>query len=120
MDLAAVERFRSEMRPSSSRDFRLSSAPSIFRGGRLARRRLAHPYRHAALRPDPTSYCPTAIVKCTRYYGADRGVTRDNATYEDTVPDQIVKAREFIAARARVGERRAPARRNPRLSTATR
>ncbi|MGH3904249.1 MAG: ATP-binding protein [Pseudonocardiaceae bacterium] len=53
---------------------------------------------------NPTVTFPTAIVKCAQYYGTGRGDSRDIVTYEDTVPGQIVRARQFVADRVRLGE----------------
>ena len=53
---------------------------------------------------DPTAIFPTAIVKCTRYYGENRAAKRDSETFQGTVPAQIIAARQFVADRVRIGE----------------
>jgi transcriptional regulator with XRE-family HTH domain len=51
---------------------------------------------------DPLVACPTAIVKCAKYYGNDRTASREYLTIEGTVPTQITAARSFVADRVRI------------------
>ena len=104
-DIDALQRFRSQLREEVSVRYpaTLSAWEFLDRVGLWAEGRLT---RTGALlfARNPAVIFPTATVKCTRYYGTDRGDKREPANYEDTVPAQIVAARQFVADRVRRGE----------------
>lgn len=53
---------------------------------------------------NPTSYLPAAIVQCIRFHGTTMTAPLESTDIHGSVPELIVKARDFIAALARTGE----------------
>lgn len=53
---------------------------------------------------NPTTFVPSAVVQCARFNGTTRTAALESVNLRGTVPELIVKARDFIAAIARVGE----------------
>lgn len=104
-DIEALQRFRSELRKDTADRYPavLSAWEFLDRTGLRVDGWLT---RTGALlfAKNPTVAFPTAMVKCTQYYGTGRGDSRDIVTYEDTLADQIVAARQFVADRVRRGE----------------
>ncbi|MDQ3224525.1 MAG: hypothetical protein M3Q75_13815 [Gemmatimonadota bacterium] len=104
-DIEALQRFRSQLReevanryPATLSAWEFLDRIGIWVEGRLTCTGVL------LFAKNPSVIFPTATVKCTRYYGTDRGDKREPADYEDTVPAQIVTARQFVADRVRRGE----------------
>lgn len=104
-DIDALERFRADLREEVKNRYPLSltaweflARVGVWTDGRLS--------RTGALlfAKEPTGVCPTSMVKCTRYYAADRTRIRETETFEGTVPDQIIYARKFVADRVYRGD----------------
>ncbi|WP_073946763.1 tetratricopeptide repeat protein [Streptomyces kebangsaanensis] len=53
---------------------------------------------------EPTAVVATAIVQCARVYGTSIDDPKDKTDLRGTVPEQIERARDFIAAHTRTGE----------------
>ena len=104
-DIEALQRFRNELRSEVAARYpeALTAWEFLDRAGLRVEGKLT---RTGALlfARDPVTTCPTAMVKCTRYYHDDRAGRRDIETFDGTVPTQIVAARQFVADRVRVGE----------------
>ncbi|MFI6334290.1 tetratricopeptide repeat protein [Streptomyces sp. NPDC050535] len=105
VDVDALQRFRGELRIEIAAAYPavLSSWEFLERAGLCGEGRLT---RTGVLMfgKSPTVVCPTAMVKCVRYYGVDRGARRVIETYEGNTPEQIVAAREFVARHTRRDE----------------
>ncbi|MBB2948549.1 hypothetical protein FB565_008332 [Actinoplanes lutulentus] len=52
----------------------------------------------------PSAVLPAAIVQCTRFHGATKGVAVDKEDLHGSIPEQIVRAVEFVGALSRRGE----------------
>jgi Putative ATP-dependent DNA helicase recG C-terminal len=104
-DIESLERFRAELRREIQILYPRTITPWDFldRAGLRIEGQLT---RTGALlfAKDPGVVCSTAMVKCARYYGDDRAAVREVETFEGTVPEQIVAARQFVADRVRSGE----------------
>lgn len=104
-DVEALGRFRSQLRdevverfPAALTAWEFLDRAGLRSGGLLTR-------TGALLFADNLAETsPAAMVKCTQYHGPDRAAARDTATFTGTVPDQIIEARQFVAARVRAGE----------------
>ncbi|MGW1680910.1 tetratricopeptide repeat protein [Saccharopolyspora sp. NPDC002376] len=105
-DVEALQRFRGEVRREVAARYPAALSPWEFleRAGLWDGSGLT---RTGALMfgKVPLSVCSTAMVKCVRYFGQDRAAQREIETFEATVPEQIVAAREFVARHVRRGER---------------
>ncbi len=101
-DMEALERFRRGLRDEYAARFPKSLSPWDFldQAGLRAKGRLT---RTGALlfAKHPTVHCPSAQVKCARYFGTDRSAERDIETLDVTVPDQIESAHKFVQDRTR-------------------
>ena len=53
---------------------------------------------------NPTTVMPSAIVQCVRFYGTKKNDPLESIEIQDTVPETIVRARDFVANHARLGE----------------
>ena len=104
-DVDALQRFRAELRnevadryPPTLSPWEFLERANLWVAGRLT--------RTGALLfgKSPTAACSAAMVKCVRYHGVDRADRREIETFEGTVPDQIVAAREFVARHVQRGE----------------
>ncbi|MEV6013323.1 tetratricopeptide repeat protein [Streptomyces sp. NPDC051976] len=100
-----VNRFRGDLRKDIARDLpgQLSSTEflqraSLMRDGRLT---IAGALLFGE---EPTAVVATAIVQCARVYGTSIDDPKDKTDLRGTVPEQIERAREFIAAHTRTGE----------------
>jgi tetratricopeptide (TPR) repeat protein/transcriptional regulator with XRE-family HTH domain len=105
IDISALEQFRSELReefaaryPSEITLWEFLGREGLWTSGKLT--------RTGALlfATNSTAACLAAMVKCAHYSGTDRAASRDIATFDGTVPSQIVAARQFVADRVSSGE----------------
>ncbi|WP_051772729.1 tetratricopeptide repeat protein [Saccharothrix sp. NRRL B-16314] len=105
-DVDAVAEFREEVRPEVAARHPSTLSPWEFLD-RTQLRTCGRLTRTGALlfTIDPTATCPSAMVKCARYFGTDRSATRDPSTVEGPIARQVAEARRFVARYARVGER---------------
>ena len=53
---------------------------------------------------NPTQFLPTAIVQCVRFSGTAKTDPLQSTEIQGTVPEMIVKARDFVAEASRLGE----------------
>ncbi|MEV6233708.1 ATP-binding protein, partial [Saccharopolyspora shandongensis] len=105
-DVEALQHFRGEVRDEVAARYPAALSPWEFleRAGLWVDGGLT---RTGALLfgKSPLSVCSAAMVKCVRYFGLDRADQREIETFEGTITDQIVAAREFVARHVRRGER---------------
>ncbi|WP_285741876.1 tetratricopeptide repeat protein [Lentzea sp. NBRC 105346] len=103
-DFHAVERFRNDLRDDVADGYPNTLSPWDFleRAGLWADGRLTG--TGALLFSTRRPARLAASVICTRYEGTDKSSVRDTKTFEDCLPDQIRKARRFVADLVRVGE----------------
>lgn len=106
LDHAALQHFRDTMREEIAARHPAALTPMEFleRGMLVLEGRLT---RTGALLfgERPAAACPTAMVKCVRYYGATRAEQRESLTFEGPIAEQIIAARDFVARRVQRGER---------------
>jgi len=100
-----LRRFRDELRTEITAQYPAALTSREF----LDRAQLfhsSHLTRTGALlfASNPAAACTSTMVKCVRYYGSSRAADREIATYDGTVPHQIVAARQFVAHHVRRGE----------------
>ncbi|MEV6741108.1 tetratricopeptide repeat protein [Streptomyces sp. NPDC051104] len=100
-----VSRFRGDLRKDIAQDLpgQLSSTEflqraSLMRDGQLT---IAGALLFGE---EPTAVVATAIVQCARVYGTSIDDPKDKADLRGTVPEQIQRARDFIAEHTRAGE----------------
>lgn len=100
-----IATFRAELRVDIARDMpeQLSATEFLHRAHLM---RAGHLTRAGALLfgEDPTAVIPTARVQCTRVYGADIDAPMETSGLRGTIPEQIIRARDFVADLARRGE----------------
>jgi hypothetical protein len=53
---------------------------------------------------NPTAIMPTAMVQCARFYGKKKTDSLESIDLQENVPELIVRARDFVADAARIGE----------------
>jgi len=53
---------------------------------------------------DPTAVIPTAIVQCTHVHGSSLAAPMDKTDLRGTIPEQVVRARDFVARLVQRGE----------------
>jgi hypothetical protein len=53
---------------------------------------------------NPTAIMPTAMVQCVRFKGSTKIDPMESLDLQDTVPELIVRARDFVADHARLGD----------------
>ena len=53
---------------------------------------------------NPTEFLPTAMVQCVRFMGAAKTDPLEIIDLQGTVPENIVRARDFVASYSRLGE----------------
>jgi hypothetical protein len=100
-----VAEFRRQMRKEAAVDMPLELKPAEFlrRAGLL---------RDGGLTlcgvllfgDNPTSILPSALVQCVRFHGTTKGDKLESIELRDTVPEIIVRARDFVANLATLGE----------------
>jgi DNA-binding GntR family transcriptional regulator len=100
-----VDSFRAQMRSDllEKMPAELSAADFLGQAGLMRRGRLTY----AGLLlfgENPTTYLPAAVVQCVRFHGITMTAPLESIDLQGSVPELIVKARDFIAAFARVGE----------------
>ncbi|MBM2621457.1 tetratricopeptide repeat protein [Actinoplanes sp. LDG1-06] len=103
IDARRVAEFRDRIRPDVGRSAAGSAtaflqSAHLMRSGRLTR---AGALLFGA---DPMAVIPTATVQCTQFHGVRRDAPMDKTVLDGSVPEQIERARSFVAGLARRGE----------------
>ncbi len=100
-----VDSFRAQMRSDLLEDMPLKLPPTEFlrRAGLIRHGRLT--YTGLLLfGENPTTYLPAAVVQCVRFHGTTMTAPLETIDLQGSVPELIVRARDFVAALARTGE----------------
>jgi predicted ATPase len=100
-----VAAFRANMRPDCSDEMpsQLSAAEFLQRASLLRDGRLT--FAGALLfGENPAAVLPTAIVQCSHFYSNTKDSSVDKTDLRGTIPEQIVRARDFVAELARCGD----------------
>jgi len=100
-----VESFRAQMRSDL-----LEKMPANLPAGEFLKQ--AGLMRHGRLTytglllfgENPTTYLPAAVVQCVRFHGTTMTAPLETIDIQGSVPEMIVRARDFIATLARTGE----------------
>lgn len=100
-----VDSFRAQMRSDLLEEMplKLPAAEFLRRAGLIRHGRLT--YTGLLLfGENPATYLPAAVVQCVRFHGTAMTAPLETVELQGSVPELIVKARDFVAALARTGE----------------
>jgi tetratricopeptide (TPR) repeat protein len=109
IDWQAVRAFRGELRETMQPDFpsELTDSELLEHAGFLRQQSLTLS-GVLLFGTSPASALPWATTRCVVYRGKDRTADREPVELRGTIPEQIRKVRELIAANTRVRERPSP------------
>ena len=100
-----VDSFRAQMRSDLLEDMpvKLPATEFLMRAGLIRNGRLT--YTGLLLfGENPAAYLPAAVVQCVRFHGITMTAPLETIELQGSVPELIVRARDFVAALARTGE----------------